>query len=173
MKKRRALTLAVALCLLVSLLTPGVAATNAGENAYEIQDGCRIYTVDLTTGALTELCILTDMSQVRGITCTDEGTVYVYSSYDDYFSRVDDLSAGTYTKLVTSQFLGLYGNYENMHPLCYDSTTGLICWVFNSNGNFYKLLTVNTRTNAIRDLGYIGTVANYRGDSFTTLLIKN
>ena len=143
----------------------------------ELTGGCRLYTVDMSTGAAELLCSMSDLSSVRGMTVTGDGSVIVYSAFDDYFSLVD-LSTGSATALISGQSMSLYGDTESTHALCYDEATGLIYWLFTSNGTYRTLYTVDLTSGKIEEVGKVGEVYydyetwSYVADFFNTLLIK-
>ncbi len=150
--------------------------TEYGNN--EIIGGAAIYEADLLTGALTKLCTLSDNhSQYRSLTVDDKGTVYVFNCFDDYFSTVD-VATGEVVDLVGTYTMSLYGDTDSVLPMAYDATTGLIYMLFTSNGNFYRLLTMNPETSELTLLGDVGELVydeddwTYRGPTYTALLIK-
>ena len=143
-----------------------------------------IYQVNLENGNLEELLSLAYedpnrgmLSNVRGIVADDQGNVYVYSAFDDYFSSINMLT-GEYTHKCSLQSLAIYASSEHNMPLAYDSVTGLVYCLFTSNGTFYKMLTFNPVTAEVEDLGDIGEVVEneetweYEGPTFSALIIK-
>ena len=143
-----------------------------------------IYEVDLASGSLIPAVVLDYeddsrgmLSNVRGMAVDGEGNVYVYSSFDDYFSVID-METGAYTHKCTLQSLGVYGSSEHNMPMAYDAATGLVYCLFTSNGSFHKLMTFNPLTAEVSDLGQVGVVVEneetwaYEGPTFSALLIK-
>ena len=141
-----------------------------------------IYEVNLENGNLTAVRALDYeddnsgmLANVRGLTVDGEGNVYVYSSYDDYFSLIN-METGVYTHKCSLQSLGIYGSSEHNMPMAYDAATGLVYCMFTSNGSFYKMLTFNPLTAQVNNLGDVGEIIEgdwaYEGPTFSALLIK-
>lgn len=133
--------------------------------------GCRLYEVDLATGALTELCIIGGENYEAGIhmlTVTDSGDVYTYSSYMDFTMKLDP-NTGAVEYLSTFQNLGMYGSSEGVPmAMTYDPVSGNIYVLFTENGNLYYLYKFNPNTTALNCVGIIGDTY----DSFAGLLIN-
>ena len=157
---------------------------DGSEYINEYTGSTTIYEVDLTSGNLTEIVALDYedsvsgmLANVRGMAVDGEGNVYVYSSYDDYFSLID-LETGVYTHKCSLQSLGIYGSSEHNMPMAYDAATGLVYCLFTSNGTFHKMLSFNPLTAQVKDLGDVGEVVEnedtwaYEGPTFSALLIK-
>ena len=141
----------------------------------EMNAGDAIYEVNTADGSLTELYRMTDIYNVFGMTVGDDGTVYYYNTYNDYYTALD-LTSGTATDIVSGQTQSLYGSYEHSHALHYDAATGLIYHLFTSNGNFYRMITVDPSTGALTlTYEYVGEVIYdedawaYLGDAFAGL----
>ena len=134
---------------------------NTNEDTYmeELAGSCKIYTVDLETGALTELCVVggeTPESSVYMLAVTDTGAAYVYSAYADYVMSVD-LETGNVTSHSTLQNLGVYGSAEgDPMAMTYDANTNSIYMLFTQNGNLYSLYKFNVATTALSSVGQIG-----------------
>ena len=144
----------------------------------EYLGGSTIYEVDLTTGALTEVvAVSSDITNIRGLAVDGQGTAYVYSAFDDYFSVID-LENGGYTHKCSLQTLGIYASSEHNMPMAYDAATGLIYCLFTSNGSFHQMLSFNPATAQVKQLGEVGTVEYNpdtwlnEGPTFSALLIK-
>ena len=144
----------------------------------EYLGGSVLYSVDLTTGALTEVVTVSeDVYNIRGLAVDAEGNVYVYSAFDDYFSVVD-MTDGTCTHKCSLQSLGIYASSEHNMPMAYDAATGLVYCLFTSNGTFHQMLSFNPATAQVRQLGEVGSVEYNpdtwlnEGPTFSALLIK-
>ena len=144
----------------------------------EYLGGSVLYSVDLTTGALTEVVTVSeDVYNIRGLAVDGEGNVYVYSAFDDYFSVVD-LESGSTTHKCSLQSLGIYASSEHNMPMAYDAATGLVYCLFTSNGTFHQMLSFNPATAQVKQLGEVGTVEYNpdtwmnEGPTFSALLIK-
>ena len=139
---------------------------------YELTEGCFVYEVDLTTGALTELFNLYTsdggyIQNLYAIACTDNGDFYIYSSYDDYISSVD-METGLVTHITTYQNQGVYGDSAgNPMAMVYDPITCDIYMLFTPNGEAYYLYRFDT---ADKSLSLIGDVTDCY-DLYATLLI--
>ena len=141
----------------------------------EMNAGDAIYEVSLTDGTLTEVHRFTEIYNVMSMTVDAEGTIYYYNAYNDYYTALD-LSAGTETNIVSGQTQSLYGSPDHSHALYFDEVTGLVYHLFTSNGNFYRLLSLDPATGEMKiAYEYVGEVeynaetwANV-GDSFTGL----
>ncbi len=115
----------------------------------EVNGGNAIYEVDVTTGALTEVYRVLDTYNIHAMTVGDDGTVYYYSTYMDYYTALD-LETGVQTDIVTGQTQSLYGDGYSSHALYYDAVTGLINHLFTQNGSYYRLLTVDPETATLK-----------------------
>ncbi len=127
----------------------------------EMLGGCRIYQMDMETGALTELtAIYTEggdyYSGVYALTVTDAGQVYVYSTYLDFICTLD-MNTGATKHLATFQNLGYYGDSDCAPmSMTYDPATGNIYVLFTQNGNAYFLFKFNVATSMISSIGTLG-----------------
>ena len=128
----------------------------------EIDGGCVIYEVDMKTGALSKVSdIYMSMNQyysgVYGLTVTDEGQVYVYSTLIDFICSMD-METGIATNLATFQNLGYYGDSDCAPmSMTYDPQTDSIYILFTMNGNAYFLFKFNVNTTMISKIGSVGT----------------
>ena len=142
--------------------------------------GCRIFVADLETGALTEMTMITNeygnyYSGVYSMAVTDEGQVYVYSTYLDYIGSLD-MDSGVVHNLATFQNLGYVGD-SDCAPMAmtYDPATNNIYVLFTQNGNAYFLFKFNVATAMISSIGSIGTeyddcaglIINHHSHSYT------
>lgn len=142
----------------------------------ELEGSNYLYTVNLETGALTEVVELYNY-QTFGLAVDGNGTLYGYSSFDDSFSTID-VNTGMMTMIATSQSMSVYGSENLLQPMCYDAATGLIYWLQTGNGSFYTMYALNPNNGEISAVGRVGEVVydsatwtNY-GDSFAALVIK-
>ena len=151
------------------------------DEIYEVQGGCKIYTVDLETGKLEELCtvggIQYPMSGVTMLTVTDSGEAYAYSYYLDYIMKVD-LETGLYTNLTTFQNMGVKGSDDNdLMGMVYDAGLDSLIMLFTTNGNSHCLYKFDLKTLAISFISYVGDVEmsyNYAyGDYFGGLVLND
>ena len=124
--------------------------------------GCRVYQADLATGELTELTSTfttggDNYSGVYAMTVTDEGVVYVYSTYMDFIGILD-MNSGTVTNLATFQNLGYAGDSDCAPmSMTYDPVTNNIFVLFTQNGNAYMLFKFDVNTTLISSIGSVGT----------------
>ena len=144
----------------------------------EYVGGTVIYQVNLENGNLTEVVTVSDaIYNVRGMAVDAEGTLYIFSAFDDYFSVID-LTTGGYTHKCSLQSLGIYGSSDHNMPMAYDATTGLVYCLFTSNGSYSQMLSFNPSTAKVEQLGQIGIVEydpdtwTNNGPVFSALLIK-
>ena len=147
---------------------------------YELQGGCKIYTVDMETGALEALCTMGGkefpMHGFTMMTVTDDGQVYAYSYYLDYISKVD-LETGLFEDLVTFQNMGLKGSSDNdLMAMTYDAGTNALMMLFTTNGNAHSIYKFDLKSQSISFVGYVGEVTiNYGyayGDYFGGLVLN-
>ena len=129
---------------------------------YEVVGGCKVYTVDLETGALEALCTLGGkeypMHGFTMLTVADNGQAYAYSYYLDYIMTVD-LETGLYKDLVTFQNMGLKGSSDNdLMAMTYDAVTDSLMMLFTSNGNAYEIYKFDIKSQIISQVGYVGEV---------------
>ena len=124
----------------------------------EMEGGCRLYEVNLETGALTELTNIYAATGdyypgVLAMTMTDAGQLYVYSCYMDYISKLD-LQTGMCTDISTYQNMGTYGSSDGDYmAMTYDAATDSIYMLFTPNGNRYSLYNFDVRSTAITKVG--------------------
>jgi hypothetical protein len=124
--------------------------------------GCRVFQADLATGELTELTTTfttggDNYSGVYAMTVTDEGVVYVYSTYMDFIGILD-MNTGTVNNLATFQNLGYAGDSDCAPmSMTYDPVTGNIYVLFTQNGNAYMLFKFDPATTMISSMGSVGT----------------
>ena len=114
----------------------------------EMSAGNAIYEVNMTDGTLTELYRITEYYNCMAMTVDDEGTVYYYNAYNDFYTAID-LASGTERDIVSLQTQSQYGDYESSHSLYFDELTVMIYHLFTSNGTFYRLFTVDPATGAL------------------------
>lgn len=150
------------------------------DEIYEKSGGCKIYTVDLETGKLEELCTVGGkeypMSGVSMLTVTDDGQAYTYSFYLDYVMKLD-LETGLYENLTTFQNMGVKGSNDNdLMAMTYDAGTNSLVMLFTTNGNAHALYKFSLSSQAISFMGYVGDVTlNYgyaHGDYFAGLVLN-
>ena len=125
----------------------------------ELSGGCKLYEVDLETGALKELCVIggdSALSAVYMLTVTDDGQVYGFSCYMDYVFKLDP-ATGAVTYTTTMQNQGVYGSTDE-HPMAmaYDANTNRIYILFTEDGVSYDLYMYNVGTTAITAMGLVG-----------------
>ena len=136
----------------------------------EYDSGCGLYEVDLSTGEMTLLCnIGTEDAPETGVhmlEVTDDGKVFVYSTFMDWVS-VLDTETGALTNVATLQNQGVYGSSDgDLMAMTYDAETELIYMLFTSNGVYYQLFTLNVNTGAMSRVDYVGDVI-YDEDSWS------
>ena len=141
----------------------------------ELNGGNGIYEVDLKTGELKLLYIFQDIYSVMAIAADENGLVYNYNAYDDYYS-VLDLTTGVNKRMVSLQSQSYYGSTEDSHTLYFDQLTGLVYHLFTSNGTCYKMFTMDPASgNLAMESEYVGEVIYDEelwtdvGDCFTGL----
>jgi len=143
---------------------------------YQGETASGIYAVDLTTGELTLLQSITEQFRVFALTADAAGNAYYYAVFDDYITKMD-LATGETTSLVTLQSQSIYGDMEYDYALYYDDLTGVLYLLFTSNGNFYKMHTIDATTGLFTQGDYVGEVIEedqggwsiYYGDDFNGL----
>lgn len=150
---------------------------------YEIDGGCGIYEVNLATGELTYLCTPStmdgyNMSNIYAIAVDLKGTVYIYSSFDDYINILD-METGATTRLNSLSRLSVYGGSDG-EPMAmvFDPITCNLYLLMTQNGNNYRLFCMDTKTHALTEVGTVGETvydedawANI-GDSYAALLVN-
>ena len=128
----------------------------------ELKGGCRLYQMDMETGALEELTAIYNTggeyySGVYGLTVTDTGKVFVYSTYLDFICSMN-MDTGVAKHLATFQNLGYYGDSDCAPmSMTYDPVTGNIYVLFTQNGNAYFLFRYNVQTTLLTSMGSVGT----------------
>ena len=145
----------------------------------ELLGGCKIYSVDMSTGALEELCVVGGEDSESGVSMlaiTDDGQAYTYSYYMDYVMKLD-LTTGEVTYLTTFQNQGVYGSNEgDLMAMTYDAGTNALYMLFTQNGKYYQMFKFNLTTQAITLVDYVGDVryANYQytADKFAGLVLN-
>ncbi len=174
---------------MLAVVCESVAVTSVDWNGnpytehYEINGGCGIYEVDIATGALTYLCTPStmdgySMSNIYAIAVDLHGTVYIYSSFDDYINELD-VETGATTRLNSLSRLSIYGGSDG-EPMAmvYDPLTCDLYLLMTQNGNYYRLFCMDTKTYALSEVGHVGeTEYNAAmwatcGDSFAALVVN-
>ncbi len=140
----------------------------------ELLDGCRLYEVDLTTGKLTDLGTMENrdgsISGIKGITVTDTGAVYVYSTVSDYICRVYMESDNYVVAISTLQNIDGRGSTDD-YPMAieYDPLTNNIFMMITRNGTKYEMFKFNVGTSAMSYVGEVGVdQSNFSGLIFNT-----
>ena len=154
--------------------------TRYGFNSYgqvqEFTNGSAIYIVNLETGVLEPLYTFNHHNFVNALTVGDDGVIYFYETFEQYYYALDPV-AGTITSIISGRTMNAYGDDDGRHDLYYDSLTGLIYHLFTSNGNFYRMYTVNPKTSELAVVDYIGEMTQqgaYRyTDSYSGLTFVN
>ena len=128
---------------------------------YEMDNGCGVYEVDMSTGAVELVTGLYDeysepISNVYTLTVTKDGRFYVYSSYDDYVSELD-LQTGCIDRITTLQNQAVYGSSDG-DPMAmeYDPVTNSIYMLFTTNGNVYQLFKFDLSDGSMTPMGLLG-----------------
>ena len=149
---------------------------------YEMDEGCGIYEVNLENGELTFLCAPQTMdgyamSNVYAIAVDYNGTVYIYSSFDDYISTLD-VETGATVRLNSLSRLNIYGGSDG-EPMAmvYDPVTCDLYLLMTQNGNYYRLFRMDSKTYGLSEVGNVGETeynasawATF-GDSFASLVV--
>ncbi len=143
------------------------------ENDYELElsNGCRLYEMDMQTGALTELCVIGGQygdSGVYTLAVDNAGNAYVYSTFLDYICHLDTVTGET-TNISTFQNQGVYGASDGEPmAMAYDPETNCIYVMLTSNGESYNLYKFNLGTYAISLVGSVGSGS----DAFAGLVVN-
>ena len=141
----------------------------------ELNYGNSIYEVDLQTGALKLLYTFQDIYYVMAIAADNDGNVYYYNAYNDYYTRLD-LATGQALNLVSLQTQSYYGDYLSSHSLYFDELTGMLYHLFTSNGSFYMMFCVDPVSGALElacegvgEVIYDDMSGSYIADSYAGL----
>ena len=132
----------------------------------EFTNGAAIYTVDLKTGVLELLYTFNQHNYVNAMTVGDDGVIYFYNTFNQYYSALD-LEAGIITDMIAGSTQSAYGDDDGRHDLFYDSFTGLIYHLFTSNSTFYRMYTVNPETCELVEVGYVGEMTQQGSYRYT------
>ena len=138
----------------------------------EMYYGRAIYELDLTTGELTELYNFGYDIYIMTMAVDPDGMVYFYTAYDDYINKLD-LTTGEYVPVVTLQTQSIYGDYESDQAMYYDELTDTVYMLVTTNGNFYRLLSIDATLGTLTVVGDVGEIEEidwaYHGDYFAGL----
>ncbi len=154
-------------------VTNGSGDVTVGYDKSETTDGTHVFEVDLTTGQLTELCVIGDVwnstvTGVQAMTITDDGEVYIYSTLFDNISKLD-LTTGYVTDMCSLQNIGANGSSEGeTMAMEYDPLTGNIYLMQTQNGSKYTLFKYDVSTTSVSRVGDIGL----DGDNFAGLMVN-
>lgn len=135
----------------------------------------RIYTVNTTTGALTEFVTLEDV-QCHGLAVTANSTIITYRTFDDAILVVN-ADNGALTQVATLQSLQFYADETASQSICYDAATNQLFILMTTNNRFYKLLTMDCASYALTEIGTVGQTVydpetwTTTGDLFAALMI--
>ena len=97
-----------------------------------------------------------------------------YNTFNDDVCKYN-VESGAITKVITLQSQSLYGDMYCVYSMYYDVLTETIYMSFTSNGNFYKMITIDPVTGALVEKDRIGEVVYnpdtwvYDGDTFVGL----
>ena len=142
----------------------------------EIYGGCGLYVADLTTGELVQIYSFAEDVYVYAMDMDADGNVYYYNTFNDNVQKLD-LVSGNISTIITLQSQSMYGDMYCDYAMYYDELTGCLYMLFTSNGNFYKMVTVDTALGTLTDNGYVGEVLMegwvYTGDYFRGLTFAN
>ena len=142
------------------------------DDVMELLGGCKLYEVDLQTGALTEVCVIRSgdgyASGIQAFTITDSGVAYVYTTLMDYVCKLD-LETGRITYISTLQNIGASGSTDGEPmSMTYDPVTNNIYMLVTQNGEQYNIFKYNVATTALNRVGAVSA----DGDSFAGLIIR-
>ncbi len=132
---------------------------------WEIYGGSSVYSVDLTTGEVTELYTFMAHDYVYGLACDDNGTVFFYETFMDTVNKLD-LTTGTVTNLCSTQRMGVYGdNYTPgvRHGFYYDAATGMLYMASTSSSETYHMTVIDATTGRMGVASYIGLMDDATG----------
>ena len=130
----------------------------------EMSSGNALYEVNLTDGSLKCLYTFHEHCYIMGMAVDNEGMVYIYNAYDDYYASVD-LETEVVHNIISLQSQSYYGDYENDHALYFDEITGKLYHLFTANGSFYRLFSVDPTIGTITlESEFVGEVVY---DDFT------
>ncbi len=130
------------------------------EEIYELEGGRRIYELDLTTGTMTEVYNLYDLGYylyVMALTVDNDGIIYFYSTYDDTITKLDP-ATGICSDMISMQSQSYYGDMYCDYALHYDEATGMIYFLFTSNGTVYYMFTLDPAMGSLTLVDYVGDV---------------
>ena len=135
--------------------------------------GAAIYEVNMQTGELVLVhSILDDYMIIQAMTVDNNGIIYIYNTYDQYYTAID-LEAGVYTNLATGSSLSANGDDDGHHDLYFDKLSGMIYHLFTSNSTFYRMYTLDPATRTLTLVDYVGEVVRegraYKGDAYSGL----
>ena len=133
------------------LLLTGVLLYEEDSGSYdEVNNGCAVYSVNLTDGAISKLYTFADFTYIYSLAANNDGVVYFFTTFDDGIYKLD-VDNGTFSKLISLQTQSLYGEYgEGMrHAMYYDDLTGNLYMTFTSNGKYYRMLVIDSATGAL------------------------
>ena len=113
--------------------------------------------VDLQTGAITNLGALPEPGCFRGLAVGGDGTVYLLSTFDDAIYRYD-LATGLASQIASLRSQSVYcvGSFGIHQSMYYDDLTGLIYLCVTSNGESYRMMSLDPSTGLFTVLGSIG-----------------
>ena len=137
--------------------------------------GNGIYEVDLTDGSVECLYTFHEHYYVMAMTVDNEGTVYFYNTFNEYYASLD-LEEGAWKNIISLQSQSYYGDNSVDHALYYDAITGKLYHLFSSNGSYHAMFSVDLVTGAINmESEYVGETFYdyetwfYLGDLFAGL----
>ena len=145
----------------------------------EVTSGNGVYEVDLTDGSVECLFTFHDHYYVMAMTVDNDGVVYFYNAFNDNYASLD-LETGIWKNIISLQSQSYYGDTESDHALYFDEITGKLYHLFTSNGNYYRMFSLDLTTGTINmDAEYVGQteyddeVWGYIGDKFAGLSFIN
>ena len=135
--------------------------------------GAAIYEVNMETGELVLVLTIPDEYMiVQAMTVDADGIIYIYNTYDQYYTSID-LESGVCTNIATGSSLSANGDDDGHHDLYFDQLSGMIYHLFTSNSTFYRMYTLDPATKTLTLVEYVGEVIRegraYKGDAFSGL----
>ncbi len=166
--------------LLVLGATMGAAYYSGSDmwDYYELRNMNCIYSVNMNNGKLTKVCSISNMKAVRGMTVSDDGTVYIFCAADDCIYTLD-LATGNTTQVADLHDLNVSTYADYYQYMDYDCVSKELCLLVMDGSVYRQLVTLDLDTLLLTNWGAVGNVSYTEdgwpddSDEYMCLLVKN
>ena len=116
----------------------------------ELNDGCKVYELDLTTGEMQAIYTFTEHDAIYSMAAGTNGEIYFYTTFNDGVYKLNP-ETQEITTIVSLQTMSLYGEYgfDVRQAMHYDEYSGKLFITFTSNACYYRMVAIDAVTGEI------------------------